>query len=55
MTTSLRGNAAFSLTVQMLLDGAHSGHASGIVPSSFRITRELLSRIEDREQRAVGL
>lgn len=49
MTTSLRGNAAFSLTVAMLKEGAHSGNASGIVPSSFRITRELLSRIEDEK------
>ena len=43
MTTSLRGNVAFKLTVEMLLDGAHSGNASGIVPSSFRIMRQLRS------------
>lgn len=49
LTTSLRGNAAFSLTVQTLSEGAHSGVASGIVPSSFRICRELLSRIEDEK------
>src|SRR4029079_13740871 len=28
-------------------EGVHSGDASGIVPSSFRITRGLLSRLED--------
>ena len=31
----------------MLTEGVHSGAASGIVPSSFRILRQLLSRIED--------
>ena len=47
MTTSLRGNVAVKLTVEMLLEGAHSGNASGIAPSSFRIMRQLLSRLED--------
>jgi len=47
MTTSLHGNIACNLTVQMLLEGAHSGNCSGIAPSSFRITRQLLSRLED--------
>lgn len=47
MTTSLRGNVAVNLTVEMMREGAHSGTSSGIVPSSFRICRELLSRIED--------
>ena len=31
----------------MLTEGVHSGDASGIVPDSFRIARDLLSRIED--------
>jgi len=35
------------LTVEVLTEGVHSGDASGIVPSSFRIVRELLDRIED--------
>ena len=48
-TTSLRGNIAMNLTVQVMTEGAHSGHSSGIVPSSFRICRELLSRIEDEK------
>ncbi|MEO5766625.1 MAG: M20 family metallopeptidase [Casimicrobiaceae bacterium] len=47
MTTSLRGLAAGTLTVDVLTEGVHSGHASGIVPSSFRIARHLLDRLED--------
>lgn len=47
LTTSLRGNIVGTLTVRVLKEGVHSGAASGIVPSSFRILRSLLSRIED--------
>jgi acetylornithine deacetylase/succinyl-diaminopimelate desuccinylase-like protein len=47
LTTSLRGNLIGSLTVKVLTEGVHSGAASGVVPSSFRILRMLLSRIED--------
>ena len=46
-TTSLRGNLVGNLTVDVLTEGVHSGGASGIVPSSFRIARQLLSRLED--------
>lgn len=46
-TTSLRGNLVGTLDVEVLSEGVHSGSASGIVPSSFRILRQLLSRIED--------
>ena len=46
-TTSLRGMAAGTLRVDILTEGVHSGDASGIVPSSFRIARQLLSRLED--------
>ena len=46
-TTSLRGMAGGNLIVKVLEEGVHSGDASGIVPSSFRILRELLSRLED--------
>ena len=46
-TTSLRGLAGGNLTVKVLEEGVHSGDASGIVPSSFRLLRQLLSRIED--------
>jgi acetylornithine deacetylase/succinyl-diaminopimelate desuccinylase-like protein len=48
-TTSLRGLAGGNLTVQVLEEGVHSGDASGIVPSSFRLLRQLLSRIEDEK------
>jgi acetylornithine deacetylase/succinyl-diaminopimelate desuccinylase-like protein len=47
LTTSLRGMAIGNLTVRVLTEGVHSGDASGIVPSSFRILRQLLSRLED--------
>jgi acetylornithine deacetylase/succinyl-diaminopimelate desuccinylase-like protein len=53
LTTSLRGIASGTLTVRVLEEGVHSGDASGIVPSSFRILRQLLSRLEDEETGAV--
>src|SRR5499426_664745 len=46
-TTSLRGIVSGTLTVEVLSEGVHSGAASGIVPSSFRILRHLLGRLED--------
>ena len=46
-TTSLRGLIGLHLRVDVLSEGVHSGSASGYVPSSFRIARQLLSRIED--------
>lgn len=46
-TTSLRGLAGGNLKVSVLSEGVHSGDASGIVPSSFRLLRQLLSRLED--------
>lgn len=49
LTTSLRGMVIGNLSVRVLSEGVHSGAASGIVPSSFRILRNLLSRIEDEE------
>jgi acetylornithine deacetylase/succinyl-diaminopimelate desuccinylase-like protein len=48
-TTSLRGNLTGTLRADVLTEGVHSGSASGIVPSSFRILRKLLSRIEDED------
>ncbi len=47
LTTSLRGLAAGTLRVDILREGVHSGAASGIAPSSFRIARHLLDRLED--------
>ena len=46
-TTSLRGLAGGSLSVEVLTEGVHSGDASGIVPSSFRVARAVLDRLED--------
>ncbi|HEY8132237.1 MAG TPA: M20 family metallopeptidase [Thermoanaerobaculia bacterium] len=47
MTTSLRGSLIGNLSAQVLTEGVHSGDASGMVPSSFRILRILLDRLED--------
>ena len=47
LTTSLRGQASGVLKVEVLTEGVHSGDASGLVPSSFRILRQLLDRLED--------
>ena len=47
LTTSLRGMAGGTLKVQVLTEGVHSGDASGLVPSSFRIMRQVLDRLED--------
>ncbi len=47
ITTSLRGMLISDLTVRVLQEGVHSGAAGGIVPSSFRLLRQLISRIED--------
>ena len=55
LTTSLRGIAMGNLTVRVLNEGVHSGDASGIVPSSFRILRALLSRLEDETTGAMRL
>ncbi|MCA9543929.1 MAG: M20/M25/M40 family metallo-hydrolase, partial [Myxococcales bacterium] len=46
-TTSLRGLVGGTLRVDIVREGLHSGGASGAVPSSFRIARILLDRIED--------
>ena len=47
LTTSLRGMASGVLKVEVLTEGVHSGDASGVVPSSFRIMRQVLDRLED--------
>ncbi|MEO7065900.1 MAG: M20 family metallopeptidase [Rhodanobacter sp.] len=47
LTTSLRGMTGGNLTVQVLTEGVHSGDASGVVPDSFRVLRDVLSRLED--------
>ena len=47
LTTSLRGMVAGTLKVEILTEGVHSGDASGLVPSSFRVMRQVLDRLED--------
>jgi acetylornithine deacetylase/succinyl-diaminopimelate desuccinylase-like protein len=47
VTSSLRGLVGGTLTVEILNEGVHSGMASGLVPSSFRIARQLLNRLDD--------
>lgn len=52
-TTSLRGLVSGVLRVEVLTEGVHSGDAGGVVPSSFRILRQLLSRLEDESSGTV--
>ena len=47
VTTSLRGLLAGRLVVSITSEGVHSGDASGVIPSTFRIARQILSRLED--------
>ena len=47
VTQSLRGIVAGTLSVKVSSVGVHSGHGSGVMPSSFRLARQLLSRLED--------
>ncbi|MGQ4422793.1 M20/M25/M40 family metallo-hydrolase, partial [Streptomyces violaceoruber] len=49
LTTSLRGLVHATVTVRVLDTALHSGLVSGVVPSSFRIMRHLLDRLEDPE------
>ncbi|MEY7972146.1 M20/M25/M40 family metallo-hydrolase [Saccharomonospora xinjiangensis] len=55
LTTSLRGMAQVHVTVRVLETAQHSGMASGIVASSFRVLRTLLDRLEDSETGAIKL
>ncbi len=52
-TTSLRGLVNGTLQVGILTEGVHSGDAGGVVPSSFRIARQLLDRLDDSRTGAV--
>lgn len=53
ISTSARGLVQLLLQVEVLTGGVHSGGASGVVPSSFRILRQLLSRVEDESTGAM--
>jgi acetylornithine deacetylase/succinyl-diaminopimelate desuccinylase-like protein len=52
-TTSLRGLMSGSVRVQLLREGVHSGDASGVVPSSFRVLRMVLDRLENAQTGAI--
>jgi acetylornithine deacetylase/succinyl-diaminopimelate desuccinylase-like protein len=54
-TTSLRGIVVGTLEVSLLGEGVHSGDASGVVASSFRVARQLLDRLEDASTGAIKL
>jgi acetylornithine deacetylase/succinyl-diaminopimelate desuccinylase-like protein len=47
LTTSLRGIVNVEVTLRVLGQGLHSGSVSGVVPSSFRLLRQMLDRVED--------
>jgi acetylornithine deacetylase/succinyl-diaminopimelate desuccinylase-like protein len=55
LTVSLRGMVHARVSAQVLREGVHSGAASGLVPSSFRVLRQLLTRLEDEETGAMRL
>jgi acetylornithine deacetylase/succinyl-diaminopimelate desuccinylase-like protein len=55
LTSSLRGLIGGDLRIDVLEEGVHSGDASGIVPSSFRVLRQLLGRLDDPDTGAVRL
>lgn len=54
-TTSLRGMVGGELNIALLKEGVHSGDASGVVASSFRVLRTLLARVEDPHTGAILL
>ena len=47
--TSLRGVVNGTLSIHHLATPCHSGMATGLVPSTFRIARMLISRLEDEQ------
>jgi len=55
LTSSLRGNLVASVRVDVLTEGVHSGVGGGVMPSSFRILRRIMSRIEDEATGAILL
>jgi acetylornithine deacetylase/succinyl-diaminopimelate desuccinylase-like protein len=55
ITTSLRGNVVGELSVELISEGVHSGAASGIVADSFRVARQIISRIEDEASGEIKL
>ncbi|HMD47058.1 MAG TPA: M20/M25/M40 family metallo-hydrolase [Acidimicrobiales bacterium] len=55
LTTSLRGNLVATVRVDVLTEGVHSGLAAGVAPSSFRLARQLVSRLEDERTGEIRL
>ena len=49
VTEALRGLVAGNLSVRVSHEGVHSGMSGGAIPSSFRIQRMLLDRIENSQ------
>lgn len=49
VTEALRGLVAGNLSVKVSHEGVHSGMSGGAIPSSFRIQRMLLDRIENSQ------
>lgn len=47
LTAGLRGAVQATVTISILESSVQSGIAGGIIPSSFRIMRRLLDRLED--------
>ena len=47
VTEALRGLVSGNLSVRVSHEGVHSGMSGGTIPSSFRIQRMLLDRVED--------
>ena len=47
MTEALRGLVSGTLSVRVSHEGIHSGTSGGTIPSSFRVQRMLLDRVED--------
>lgn len=43
----MRGCVCANIKIKVLTEGVHSGDASGVVPESFRILRQILDRLED--------
>jgi len=54
-TTSLRGMMSGTVRADVLTEGVHSGDASGVVPGSFRVLRQLMDRIEDPQTGRIKL
>jgi acetylornithine deacetylase/succinyl-diaminopimelate desuccinylase-like protein len=48
VTSSLRGMTRVTVRVDTIPEGVHSGTFSGLIPSSFRILRSLIERLEDQ-------